>query len=267
MLKSFLKFFRLMIKKLRTKLDGFMMIEVMMYIFVASSVLFLSLRVYLSALESYRNQKTIHQLKYLTESIKRYAYFNGHLPYPSQDLNGNEGPPYITHKDISQSKHRGYIPYKSLGIDKQYAIDGHGRAIKYYAAPCILPEAGQKYHTKIAHSLAIKESSLLMSHPPKDLPSNMQYDIEYFPPNSYLKLVEKDGSVIDIIRRVPAENIIKFGRLDSEIFKNVYFTDLIAFIIVADGNDFQDESMTIYRGENIIWVSRFELAWPNVNFD
>lgn len=114
----------LSIKKL--KLRAFSLIEIGISLSIIG--LFLTFLFPIWNLFNAANKKQINEEKgdYIRYALQAFVIRNGVLPYAA-DTNGIE----IGNKETEVPKTRGILPYKTLGISKEYAYDAYGNFFTY----------------------------------------------------------------------------------------------------------------------------------------
>jgi|GEM_PF-3170754 len=128
--------------------QGFTLIQLSILLTVGGLVLVASLPAQQSGLNA--DMQSSRKLDYVLDSLHNYLIKNGRLPCPSdpsQPTNaGNAGitaqgsgiyscktgTPSVPLEDTANQVAVGGVPYKTLGISSDYALDGYGRAISYH---------------------------------------------------------------------------------------------------------------------------------------
>lgn len=108
--------------KCSNKKNGFLLIEAAFFICILSVLLSTSIKKMHIIREERSNEITKQNYETIKIAIASFLSKKNRIPHPSNDmLTGIESP--ITK--------RGYIPYKTLGIERRVTVDGHGKPIWY----------------------------------------------------------------------------------------------------------------------------------------
>ena len=126
--------------KKRRGLPGFAMIETV----VALAIMTLFSTYFVSTILSVKRMNIDANTKKNADMVfhylANYVAQTGALPYPGRPDSGYEVGHAETESDwetMPDRFMRGIVPYKTLGMDKQYARDGHGTYFTYVVNPCL----------------------------------------------------------------------------------------------------------------------------------
>lgn len=203
----------------------------------------------------YRQHETRRRIAHVANSVEQHALMYGSLPYPAMDLEGNQCEKYQTAQELIDNpckKNRGYIPYRTLGIDKRYAYDANGRPLQYYASVCMLKIAEIPSTPFLERAIRTKSNSLLLAF----IKNEHNYDVDFIGEKAYLS-IDCDQYIVGIISKVPSFNIIK-----EQMPYQYNLTNIPAFAITDNNTGFNENeaSNVVKRTSNMLWISRFELG-------
>lgn len=281
----FIRILKKILNILCVRFKGMMMASAMISLYVTTGLVFAFLKLYTSMREHDAKRLTKEKIAHVAHAIRSYARMHGYLPYPAQDLNGEEMEMYDTSESVSDDKMYGHIPYKALNLDKQYAFDGFNRPLRYVASTCICRvrysnqnRTYARYSKNLINAMAFQNVSytLLLSHTFQAEKEPPNYDVFRTGPYSYIIL--SDNLEIDIKEHfdslkdrqcVTTEDLIPY-RFEQKINEKGIATDTIiadkykicdfpAFIIIEEKN--LNHYRNVVKPINGMYViSRFQLA-------
>ncbi len=108
--------------------EGFSLLEAALVLAIVGTVAGVTLPIMISHWETKCHNTTKKHLRYIQHNIGLYYAMQKIIPCPAPDEDSGEiGSCSKDHFD----SHRGFVPFKELGIPKAMTRDGYGRPIKY----------------------------------------------------------------------------------------------------------------------------------------
>lgn len=223
--------------------------------------------------KKHRLSLTKMRANYIRKNLEGYVARYGFLPYASSNLNGLE----------SEGVCVGYLPYRTLGIDKSYAYDGSGKPFSfmvnknlvlkfqknlgYIIRPPFLHEslyaAGARswgrlfvYKTSANHSII---------HPSKEHELQI-YLYDYDGIDEFFNIQILKDNVPIVLSKIYAYPVVNKNTLPTHLavhfqdFKGYRFYypiyDVIAWVLISGS----EKSHEIRSSPCVFWQSRFHLA-------